>query len=229
MRHKRLILIVILSTVLIFGLLTFGKIKNTNIRCVKIGVVDTNLSKNYKQRHNVYCFTQAANNIMTDSTHADMVVDTIKSRDRDCEIYLANVLNDKSICSIDDVIKALEWLRQKDVDIICMSFTTFEDNEKLRLLISEITKSGTLIVASCLNYSNAVTYPACYDEVISVANCIHEQASISITSKHIKDELKATKWQECSTSILTAYITGEISKDMSKGEFDLDKFISKYK
>ena len=228
MKHKRLILIAILSTVFIFGLLTFWKIKNTNVRCVKIGVIDTNLSENYKQRYNVSCFTQATNNIMTASTHSDMVVDTIKSRERNSEIYLANVLNDKNTGNIDDVIKGIEWLKEKEVHIICMSFTTFEENEELRRTINELTKSGTLIVAACLNYSNAITYPAYYDGVISVANCSNEQASISITSKDIKNELKATKWKECSTSILTAYITGEISKDISDGKFDLDKFISKY-
>lgn len=228
MKCKRIILILIFSTFLIVSLLFFWEIKSTNVRCVKIGVIDTNLSECYKQRYNVSCFAQGTNNIMTDSTHADMVIDTIKSKDGNCEMYLANVLNDKNTGSIDDVIKALEWLKEKEVDIICMSFTTFEDREELRKAISEVIKRDTLIVASCLNYSNAITFPACYDEVISVANCNHEQASISITSKDIKDELKATKWQECSTSILTAYITGEISKDMGDGNFDLDKLISKY-
>lgn len=228
MKRKRIILILIFSTFLIVTLLFFWKIKSTNVRCVKVGVVDTNLSESYKQKYNVYCFAQGTNNIMTDSTHADMVIDTIKSKDGNCKIYLANVLNDKNTGDIDSVIKALEWLKEKEVDVICMSLTTFEDNEELRRTINELTKSGTLIVAACLNYSNAITYPAYYDGVISVANCNHEQASISIISRDIKDELKATKWQECSTSILTAYITGEISKDMCDGKFDLDKFISKY-
>lgn len=228
MKRKRIILILIFSTFFIVGLLTFWGIKSTNVKHVKIGVIDTNLSENYKQEYNVNFFIQDTNNSTTTSTHADMVVDTIKSRDAYCEIYLANVLNGKNTSDIDDVIKALEWLKQQEVDIICMSFTAFEDNEGLRRIINELTKSGILIVTSCLNYSNIITYPACYDGVISVANCNYELASISVTSRKIKDELKATKWQECSTSILTAYIVGELSRDMSNGKLYLDKFVSKY-
>lgn len=229
MKHTRIILISMLFAILIIiTLIEINILSTTSQITIKVGIIDTNLSKEYVSQYNICNMMNDYININKENTHADMVVDTIRSRDGNCEIYLANVLNNKNTCNIDDVIKALEWLKEKEVDIICMSFTTFEDSGELRKTISEIIKSDTLIVASCLNYSNAITYPAYYDGVISVANCYHEQASISITSKDIKDELKATKWQECSTSILTAYITGEISKDISDGKFDLDKFIRKY-
>lgn len=229
MKRNRIILIaIILVLLIVMFIIVSNTLSNSRRFTVKVGIIDTNLSKDYASQNNRPSIMANMVNTNKENTHADMIVDTIKSRDSNCEIYLANVLNEKNTGDIDDVIKALEWLKEKEVDIICMSLTTFEDNEELRRTINELIKSDTLIVASCLNYSNAITFPACYDGVISVANCINEQASISITSKDIKDELKATKWKECSTSILTAYITGEISKDISEGRFNLDKFILKY-
>lgn len=229
MKRNRIILIatsVALLTAMF--IIIAGTLRNSKQFKVKVGVIDTNLSKNDVFMYGITGIMMNNVNINRENTHADMIIDTIKSRYSNCEIYLANVLNDKNICDIAEVIKALEWLKEKEANIICMSFTTFEEDEILRQSISELNKNGTLIVAACLNYSNTITFPACYEGVISVANCNHEQASISITSRKIKDELKSTKWQECSTSILTAYIVGEISKDMCDGKFDLDKFISKY-
>ncbi len=229
MKCARTILItislILLTTIVVIALNVLNTARQITI---KLGIIDTNISKDYASQYNICNIMTNNINTKGENTHADMVVDIIKNNDSNCEIYLANVLNDKNTGNIDDVINALEWLKEKEVDIICMSFTTFEDNERLKQIIGELNESDILIVASCLNYSNVITYPACYDGVIAVANCYHEQASISITSKAIKDELKATKWKECSTSILTAYITGKISKDMSEEEFDLDKFISKY-
>lgn len=229
MKHTRIIIISILFAILIIiTLIEINILSTTGQITIKVGIIDTNLSKEYVSQYNICNMMNDDINVNKENTHADMVVDTIRSRDGNCEIYLANVLNNKNTCNIDDVIKALEWLKEKEVDIICMSFTTFEDNELLRQIISQLRKNDVLIVAACLNYSNAITYPAYYNGVISVANCKNEEATISITNKDIKEKLKATKWHECSTSILTAYITGEISKGMSKSNFNLDKFIQKY-
>ncbi len=229
MKYNRVMSIII--SIILFTTGGIVIINNSNYSIpnkIKVGVIDTSLSNEYVLQYGISNIMIDNMNLNKESTHADMVVDIIKRGDSNCEIYLANVLNENNTGNISDVVRALVWLNEKEVDIICMSFATLEDNEQLREIVSVIQKSDIVVVSSCLNYSTAITYPAYYDGVISVANCKCEKASISITNKSIKNELMSTKWKECSTSILVAYITGKISKEMSKSSLNIDRFIQKY-
>lgn len=229
MNCKRIIYICTFIVVLIVSLVAISSIMSQlDTNRVKVGVVDTNMSEDYMLQYDICNIMNATESIINNTTHADMVVDVIKKQDDNCEIYLANVLNDENTGNISNVIKALDWLKENEVDVVCMSLTTFEDSEQLQTAISDAQCNGIIVVAACLNYSNEITYPAMYDNVISVANCSNEHATVCILDKKIKDKLKKTQWRECSTSALTAYITGEISKQMSKGKFKLDVFIQKY-
>lgn len=158
-----------------------------NVKQIKVGVIDTNMSEAYAVKHNICNIININKSFSSNATHADMVV-----------------------------------------DVICMSLTTFENNEEMQTAINTVQTHGIIVIAACLNYSLKTTYPAMYDNVVSVANCRNDKATICIVDKKIKDEFKNSKWGECSTSILTAYITGEISCQMSKSNFKLDNFIQKY-
>lgn len=229
MKYKPIIRICILVVALIVSLVVVSSyISQLDTKQIKVGVVDTNMSYDYMLQYDVRHIMNAAENIISNTTHADMVVDVIKGRDDNCRIYLANVLQEDNTGDITNVADAIYWLEENEVDIICMSLTTFENNEQLQTAISDVQSKGIIVIAACLNYSNEITYPAMYDNVISVANCSNENATICVLDKEIKDKLKNSKWGECSTSALTVYITGEVSKQMSKSKFEVDKIIAKY-
>ena len=229
MNNKKIpaICILIFMIVVLLVLVIINLIED-EARQLKIGVVDTNMSGDYVLQYNIYNIMNNSEEQSNNVTHADMVVDIIKEQDDNCQVYLANVLREDSTGDITDVINAIYWLEENEVDIICMSLTTFEDNEQLQIAIRDVQAKGIIVVAACLNYSNEITYPAMYHNVISVANCSNENASICVLDKAVKDKLKSSKWGECSTSALTAYITGEISKQMSKSKFKIDDIIEKY-
>jgi len=132
-------------------------------------------------------------------------------------------------CDVSSIIDSLNWLNENNVDIICMSITSLNDNLELRNIIKETLDKDIVIVAACLNYSTVATYPAAYKNVISVSNCYNENATISITNSKLKDKFKKSQWQECSTSILTAYVTGDISKQMSCDNFNITTYINNHK
>lgn len=227
-KPKRIILILVaLAIITISIILIFTAILKKQ-ETITIGVIDSNMSQEYISKYNITTIMNDNNQIYNTPTHADMVVDVIKNTDNNCEILLANVINNNMTCDVSSIIDSLNWLNENNVDIICMSVTTLNDTQELRNIIKETLDKDIVIVAACLNYSTIETYPASYNNVISVSNCYNENATISITDSKLKDKFKRSQWQECSTSILTAYVTGDISKQMSCDNFNITTYINSY-
>lgn len=195
-------------------------------RVVKVGVVDSHLSSKTIDKHSI---NDTFNLKITEkNNHGDMIVDILKMQTANIDLYYACAINHDDSGEISDVIAALNYLKNKDVDIVCLSFTTMNNDPELHSTIKELTNEGVIIVAACLNYSNAATYPASYPEVLSVSNCDNDDAYINITDVKTKDILRAYKWNDCSTSALTAYITGQMAKELSHGTLNINRFIEKY-
>lgn len=212
--------------VLLITLLSLCNLQRNFPSNIKIGIVDTDISKEYTEKNNIDKIMK--NNICNYNTHGDMTVDFIKRENKKSIIYVANVIGSNGICSIDEVINGLDWLIENNVEVICMSFTTLENNSKLQEKINEILGKNIIIVASCLNYSVEETYPASYSGVISVSNVYNPNAIICITDKKIKNKFNISKWKQSSTSIFTAYVTGDISKKMLKKGFSINDYISNF-
>lgn len=228
-KAKRIILILVALAIITISIILIFTTVFKKQETITIGVIDSNMSQEYISKHNITTIMNDNNQIYNTPTHADMVVDVIKSNDNNCEVLLANVINDNMTCDVSKIIDSLNWLNENNVDIICMSITTLNDTQELRNIIKETLAKDIVIVAACLNYSTIETYPAAYKNVISVSNCYNENATISITASKLKDKFKKSYWQECSTSILTAYVTGEISKQMSSDNFNTTTYINNYK
>lgn len=117
--------------------------------------------------------------------HATMVgsviLDVIGDAAGNISLYNAKVL-ENGVGSSYDVYTALMSLTDKNVDIINMSFGGAQKNEMLAYALSEITKKGTVVVASSGNDSaTEVSYPAAYDNVIAVS-AIDEDKNIAYFS-----------------------------------------------
>ena len=198
---------------------------HTNIP-VKVGIVDTCLNAQALQTYNI----KSSYHLVTNNwdNHGDMVVDIFRRQNNHCALYYACALNETGIGDISEIVASIQWLEQQNVDVVCLSLTALTDDALLRKVIQRLIDKGTTVVAACLNYSNKRTFPASYPGVISVANCWNQHASISITRKETKDLLMSYKWNDCSSSSLTAFVAGTISKKMRNPSFDEHTFVSTF-
>ena len=158
-----------------------------------------------------------------------MIVDIFRNQDKNGELYYACAMDENGVGTINDIVDSIKWLEKQDVDIICLSLTTLTDDELLRETISQLVEKDVVIVAACLNYSDTESFPASYAGVVSVANCRNDNAMISITDKKTKEKLLSYKWNDCSTSSLTAFITGNLSAKLFREYCDIQEFADSFK
>lgn len=83
------------------------------------------------------------------------------------EIYSAKVFDENNEGRLSDVIQAIYWAIEQDVDIINMSFGTNCNSELLYKAIQDADNAGILMVAAAGNGS-IVEYPAAYNEVMAI-------------------------------------------------------------
>ncbi len=85
------------------------------------------------------------------------------------KLYIAKVLGDDGRGSIQPIIDAIYWAIEQEVDIISLSLGASSDpGPSLHEAIIKAREAGIVIVAASGNENTNVSYPAVYDEVISV-------------------------------------------------------------
>ncbi|MDV8110399.1 S8 family serine peptidase [Bacillus sp. BAU-SS-2023] len=89
----------------------------------------------------------------------------------DIDIYNAKVINDNGSIEEENIINAIDWAIEKDIDIINMSFGFKHPSKKLENKINYAVQKNIIIVASAGNrYGLNTDYPAKYENVISVGS-----------------------------------------------------------
>ena len=73
--------------------------------------------------------------------------------------------------SLADVLRAVTWARAQDIQVLNMSFGTYEDSPMLREALQEAASEGMLLVAAAGNDgAGTVTYPAAYPGVLAIGS-----------------------------------------------------------
>lgn len=86
------------------------------------------------------------------------------------QLYCAKVLDDSGYGDFDVTIKGIQWAIDKKVDIISMSLgSKVEPPQEYHTAIKQAKEAGIIIVAAAGNDHAEVSWPARYDETISVA------------------------------------------------------------
>lgn len=85
------------------------------------------------------------------------------------DLYSARVLSDDDSGDISNIVKALEWAIEKNVNIINMSFSTPQNYSELEQIVKKAYKKGILLIAAAGN-NGKTEYPAAYPEVVSVGS-----------------------------------------------------------
>ncbi len=85
------------------------------------------------------------------------------------DIYAVKAFNKKGSGTMSDIIEGLDWLMNKPVNIINMSFSTSETNSTLERAMQAAYERGVLIVAAAGNDGGRVNYPARFPSVLAVS------------------------------------------------------------
>lgn len=152
---------------------------------IKVCVIDTgidynhpDLKDNYKGGYN---FLNNTTNPMDDHGHGTHVSGTIAALDNDigvigvapeAYIYSCKVLNSQGSGSYSNIIAAIEWAMNNNMQIISMSLGGSGFSQTLKDACDTAYNSGILVVASAGNSGcsgDTVGYPAKFDSVMAIA------------------------------------------------------------
>ena len=130
-------------------------------------------------------FVNGDDDPMDDNGHGTHVAGTVAAEDNgvgvvgvapEANLYALKVLNEKGIGDFSDVILALQWCEENDIQVTNNSYGSSGDpGDTLKAAFDNSASAGVLHVASAGNSGNPpargdnVGYPAAYDSVIAVA------------------------------------------------------------
>ncbi len=87
---------------------------------------------------------------------------------KNAKIYILKVTDKDCKASNSNIVNAVNWCTDNDVQIISMSLSTSKNNAEIHNAIIRAFKKGIHIFASVANDSCFQSYPASYNEVIGV-------------------------------------------------------------
>ena len=105
--------------------------------------------------------------------------------------------------SLSHLIKSLEWIKEKNVDVLNLSFALKKDYEQIKKILKEISEK-TII---CCSYSKDLPYPHSYDFVISVGKNKTDKADIIAPSKFVSTSPNNGYSELSGSSMATAFVT----------------------
>lgn len=143
---------------------------------IKVALIDTGVSKNITNVVEGINVLDGSINYEDDHGHGTHLAGILSSEDfgvaPKIELYVAKALSSELTGEINNIIEAVKWSIDKDVDIILMPFGTPKDSVDLKNVIDKAIAKDILIVSSVGNYGLQgdidVLYPAKYTNVIGV-------------------------------------------------------------
>lgn len=216
---KRLIILLQISFFILLCLTACSnQEEHKSVDKIKVGVIDTSISNNTIVNYDLNHINDIVKeNVEDDETHGATTLEIITEQVLECEIYYSMALDSSFTGEIQNATDSIKWCIENNVDIICMSFATTNNNKELQKVVNEANEKGIILIASCINGSSSDCYPAMYDGVISVSEGINTNADVII---EYNDD---NKYDNCSE--LTAYVTGKIANQLSNGNEDIFKII----
>lgn len=192
---------------------------------IKVGVLDSGIAMG-KEFENVYRVDLVPNTLQDSlgihhdvtghGTNSAGIIAASKNQDGiigiapNVSLYSIRVLDEDNEAPISRVIAGIEWAIENDIDVLNMSFGTLNYSSLLYQSIRRAYDSGMVLVASAGNTGedgDQVTYPAKFDEVISVGSCDQNgnMSAFSPESASV-DILAPGEYIEC-VSLVDGYCT----------------------
>lgn len=191
---------------------------------VKVALLDTgvdmnhpDLRKNIKKGYNVVDPQKPPYDGLGHGTHVAGTIAAVDNRTGvlgtapEALIYPVKVMDDEGYGTISGVIEALEWCIENNMQVVNMSFGTYEDIQSLHDAIKEAYNSGLVLVAAAGNDGpgdDTVEYPARYSEVIAVSATDNTDTVTEWSSRGSEMEIAAPGADILSTFPDGGYISG---------------------
>lgn len=203
---------------------------------LKIAILDSGINKEHEDLRNVkfheYNVLEKGELIEDKLGHGTAVAGIIAAEDNDVgvkgilknvEIYDVKILDDEGRGDVYNLIEAINWCIENEIEIINLSFGFRSENKQLKETINSALQKGIIIVASIGNtYGMRGDYPAIYEGVYSVASINKDLQRSNFSAKRNIDFVmpgeniistdQEGKYSTFSgTSFSTAYATSLIS------------------
>ena len=185
---------------------------------IKIAIIDSGINYNHPDLNDNYQggndFVQGDDDPMDVYGHGTHVAGTACAEDNDngdpdgpygvvgvapaCALYALRVLDDNGYGDASDLIAALQWALEHDIQVANLSLGwDLNPGDTVREAFDNADAAGLVIVAAACNNGNRpgrgdnVCYPALYDSVIAVAAIDDENQRASFSSTGEQVELAA--------------------------------------
>lgn len=216
--------------------LVFDKDNSNTKGPLKVAILDSGINKEHEDLENLkfyeYNVIKKGEKIEDKLGHGTAIAGIIAAEDnevgvvgllKNVEMYDVKLLDDKGNGDIHDLIEAIEWCIENEVDIINLSFGFHTENESLKEVIDRALLEGIIIIAAIGNtYGMRGDYPALYEGVYSITSVNENLKRSSFAAKKNIDfampgENIYTTDRDggyssfSGTSFATAYATGIIS------------------
>lgn len=156
--------------------INFSEIDGEFGKRVKIAVFDTGVNFNLVNIYSGYDFVNEDSDASDDNGHGTFVSQILRSVGDGrplfgSEIYSVKVLDFNGEGYVSDVLEAIDWAIDNNIDIVLMSFSGEGDSFFLKYAIDIAYSAGILFIAASGNYGmENVEYPAAYESVIAVGS-----------------------------------------------------------
>ena len=101
--------------------------------------------------------------------HGSSIIEIINSHEPNCQFAVAQVFDAQGRTSIDQVVAAIDWLIEQQVELINLSLGLRDHRPALQAACQRAKAKGILLLASS-PAMGAPVYPAAYPEVIAVTS-----------------------------------------------------------
>ncbi|MGE4282731.1 MAG: S8 family peptidase [Clostridia bacterium] len=217
---------------------------------IKVGVVDTGADLKHEDlggriKEYVNFTSSDRRNAMDDNGHGTHVAGIIAAEHNDvgiigvapeADLYIAKAFDKDGSADFDAIRNSIEWMAERNVDVINMSFSSQSITKEYQSLISEISRSGISLVCAAGNEGiskegdgNTIGYPARFKETIAVTavdvkknrtdfSSVGTEAEIAAAGKDIYSCYTDNSYATLSgTSMATPMITGAVALLQAKG------------
>lgn len=165
-------------------------LKEATGKGVKVAVIDSGISPHPDLTIvDGVNFVDETKSYHDDNNHGTMVAGIIASKEigiaPDVELYALKVLDHEARGYAHDIVTAVEWAIENDMDILNISIVLDDEYKPLNKVIQQAIEKGIIVIASAGNTGEEVTSPASIDGVISVGALNSDMRTRASFSSHI--------------------------------------------
>ena len=150
---------------------------------IKVGIIDTGIDLKHPDlqvKEFINYTTENINDVQDDAGHGTHVAGIVGARMNgigvvgvapECEIYVAKAFDGQGKGDKDAIRKSLEWMIEKQVDIVNMSYSSSEEDEEEKRLVKKCFENNIFMVAAAGNRGERkVSCPGRYEGVVAVSS-----------------------------------------------------------